>query len=151
MDDLKRKPRRASIYSQPQSWRTQRDEADAAAASVDPDAFPEGFLVSEPQRYPDAALIPFNVGLVSQLVLTRTDTARVLLVIQNISAAPVWVNFGSNAGINNGLLLDAGVPATPAAGGAIFFDAAVPQGEVFAISNAANSTIIVLYANKRFM
>lgn len=139
---------RASIYATPQSTRTQRSQPEIDAA----DLSNQKAFISEPQRFNDTAMFAFPVTNVSTLVLTRTASARTLLVIQNQSDDPIWVNFGSAAVIGLGIMLSPGDIATGVAGGAVFYDSSIPQGEVHMISNVAGpSQVIVQYANQDFV
>ena len=96
-------------------------------------------LASEPQRYGQAQLYPVTLtASAGQLVAQRPTTTRTQLIIQNVSAFAVWINFGNQAAENNGLLLQGGSP-----GGSIYQDTVVSQDEIYAFSTGAATIIIV--------
>ena len=145
-----RDPRaRASVYAVPGATHTTRELS--LSAGVQAQQLPlaqEKVIVIEPQRAGDMSLFNAAIGTTSIQILTIPATTRTFLCIQNVSAAAIWVNFGSAAEVGTGLILSAGVPASNIAGGSIFFDAWVPQGDVYAIATAAASQIVVSYSNK---
>lgn len=111
---------------------------------------PEKVYVSDPQAFGEMSLFPFTVGTSSIRILVSSATARTFLSIQNQSANAVYVNFGSNAAVGTGFLLSPGVPASNIAGGDIWFDTWLPQGDVYAIASGAGSVVMVGYCNKAF-
>jgi len=104
--------------------------------------------VIDPQRYGEINVANVNLtGAPGQVALPSSPTLRTLLVIQNTGLTRVWVNFGDAASVQNGILLAAGTATEP--GGSVFFDAMVPQNQVFALSVSAAGSISVVYCDKR--
>ena len=100
---------------------------------------------TEPQRYPD--LNSFNGAIAAAAVsfkaLPRSSDTRVHLVIQNLDAAnALMVNFGAAATANLGIQV--------VAQGNLFYDAVVPQNDIFLFSTLGVSNFVIVFANLGF-
>lgn len=97
--------------------------------------------VSDPQKYGLTTCIPISLGVASQLVLAKPDTQRCLLILQNpkVNTGNLWVNFGAEAAVGNGIELGPGF--------ALYQDAFVSQDDMYAVFDAAGQTLILTYSN----
>ncbi len=102
-------------------------------------------FVSEPQKYGFVSTFAFTATAIPQVVLAQPTTTRTFLCIQNNSAlAYVTISFGTNALVNQGLILPPGAP-----GGNLYMDAFVAQDDVYVVATG-NANIIVSYSNKGY-
>lgn len=91
-----------------------------------------------PGEFSDATelLIPL-AGAVNSLAVQRPRTTRVLLIISNPTALPLFFAFGQGATLNSNF-----IPA----GGSLFMDRAVPQNDVYLFSTPGGN-IPVTFTN----
>jgi len=82
-----------------------------------------------------------NVAATSTVVSSR-DTRR-LLILQNASDTTISCKFGATAVATQGIILNP-QPAASQAGGAIFFDVAVPTGVLNCIHGGSGNKAISL-------
>lgn len=135
-----------SIYNVPPASNPTRPQGVSGGGATLPFA-DEKVLITDLQKYGDLSLFNFNAGVTSLRALTRPAVMRTFVCVQNISTSAVYVNFGGDASVGSGFLLGAAASAGTQ-GGAIFFDAWVPQGELYVIAASANSQIIVGFCDK---
>lgn len=97
------------------------------------------FGVVDTTRYATVVSSVIAIGTVSALFLNRPTGKRILLGIRNSSsAANIFIDFGTAATTNSFLEL---IP-----GQTVFFDAVIPQNDLFAIADAAGGQLSFIYA-----
>ena len=85
-----------------------------------------------------AASSSVSVGTSSAVALAA-DPNRVYLALVNDSDAPIYIEFGGAAAVNDGWRLNAN-------GGGIVFDTIVPIDEIRAISTGSSKKLLILSA-----
>lgn len=102
-------------------------------------------FVADTMRYGDFVHLSFTVGQagLDSPILTRPQNKRIVLIIQNTHGSlPLFVGFGVQPSATNGLRVGAGQNA--------FFDAVVPQSDVYLLGGGANVTGLITYCNQEF-
>jgi len=82
----------------------------------------------------------FTVGTDSTLILASPPTYRNLVVMRNIGATNLYIDFGINADPNR-------TPIRLVPNAMLFLDSVVPQDDVFCISDAVGGIIGLSYSN----
>lgn len=80
------------------------------------------------------------VGTSSILVLASPPTYRNLIVMRNVGATNLYIDFGSDADPNR-------TPIRLVPNAMLFLDSVVPQDDVFCISDAAGGILGLSYSN----
>lgn len=97
--------------------------------------------VVDRMKYGDPINMTLNIGTVNQAVLAAATSRRTFLAIFNNHAVQnMFLVFGGEATTVVGMRIPAG--------GSIFFDAFVPQGEVNLIASAAGTDGVLAYAEQ---
>jgi hypothetical protein len=82
----------------------------------------------------------FGVDTNSILILASPPTYRNFLVIRNIGATNLYVDFGTNADANR-------TPIRLVTNAILIFDSVVPQDDIFCISDAVGGIVGLSYSN----
>lgn len=127
-----------NLVAQPDEWKRARARQRAAGQAV---VLPDSYRVYDPHHYADPADLAFTLTVASQLLILSPNGLRNYLGIRNSSPGTeiVYVSFDQASSAAGSFL-------ALTAGQMIFYDAVVPQGDIWVNGSAATATVIISHA-----
>lgn len=95
-------------------------------------------MLALPAYAADVTMPSVQKNITTSSAAATTTASRRILIIQNTSDATIYCKFGADAVVGEGIVLNP-QPASGQAGGAFFFDVAVPLGTLNCIHNSTGN------------